>query len=431
MKKSLLVFLLGVSVAAFAQQNVDSLSKEVPEVKKRQTAKEWFKNVPLWFSSTDSSKQKGIIKKWFENVHIRGYMQLRYNRLAETNKDLKCEQCDRSWGDGGGFFFRRIRVIIYGQLTKRIYFYIQPDFGSSASSTGLNFGQLRDAYIDIGVDKRSEFRFRLGQSKVPYGFENLQSSQNRLPFDRADALNSAISNERDIGIFFYWAPQKIRERYSMLVNEGYKGSGDYGVFGIGLYNGQTANKPELNKDKHVVVRLACPFKVKSQIFEPGIQAYTGKYVIPDDLLTSGVKFRSDKTYTDQRIAFSFVLYPRPFGIMTEYNIGKGPQFNPATDSIEVRNLHGGYVTLNYMVKVKNHVLFPFVRGQYYDGGKKHEKDARSYLVKEIEFGLEWQPVKFIELVAVYTISSRRFEDFSKQNNLQNGRLLRLQAQINF
>jgi hypothetical protein len=37
-----------------------------------------------------------------------------------------------------------------------------------------------------------EYRVRIGQSKVPYGFENLQSSQNRLSLDRNDALNSAV-----------------------------------------------------------------------------------------------------------------------------------------------------------------------------------------------------------------------------------------------
>jgi phosphate-selective porin len=73
-----------------------------------------------------------------------------------------------------------------------------------------------------------EFRLRVGQSKVPFGFENLQSSQNRLTLDRNDALNSAVANERDLGAFFYW-PSKIRERFAMLVKDGYKGSGDYGV----------------------------------------------------------------------------------------------------------------------------------------------------------------------------------------------------------
>ncbi len=98
---------------------------------------------------------------------------------------------------------RRMRIIFFGQIHKNVYFYVQPDFASSSSADRLHFGQLRYAYFDIGVDPDNEFRFRIGQSKVPFGFENLQSSQNRLALDRNDALNSAVSNERDIGVFFY------------------------------------------------------------------------------------------------------------------------------------------------------------------------------------------------------------------------------------
>lgn len=383
------------------------------------------------FGQKTSQEQKEKKTSWFESFSIRGYIQARYNRLLETNAQLKNEQGDKSWGADGGFFLRRVRIILYGQVYKNVYFYLQPDFGSSASTTGLHFGQLRDCYFDIGVDKDNEFRFRIGQSKVPFGFENMQSSQNRLPLDRNDALNSAVSNERDLGLFFYWAPKKIRERFSKLVSEGYKGSGDYGVLGLGAYNGQTANKPELNNRPHIVARLTYPFKIGNQMIEPSIQGYTGKYVIAKDQLTTGVKYVKDLNYIDQRVAASFVMYPKPFGIQAEYNIGKGPEFNPSTDSIEVQNLTGGYITLNYMARIKKQLLLPFVRAHYYDGGKKHEKDARSYTVKELELGVEWQPSKNFELVAMYTISNRRFEDFALQNNTQAGRLLRLQAQVNF
>ena len=44
-------------------------------------------------------------KKWFESISIRGYMQVRYNRLGETNSKLKCDQCDRSWGENGGYIY--------------------------------------------------------------------------------------------------------------------------------------------------------------------------------------------------------------------------------------------------------------------------------------------------------------------------------------
>ena len=41
-------------------------------------------------------------KKWYDLISMRGYAQVRYNRLLETNPDLKCEQCDRYWGDNNG-----------------------------------------------------------------------------------------------------------------------------------------------------------------------------------------------------------------------------------------------------------------------------------------------------------------------------------------
>jgi hypothetical protein len=94
-------------------------------------------------------------------------------------------------------------------------------------------------------------------------------------------------------------------------------------------------------------------------------------------------------------------------------------------------LSGGYATLNYMLEHKGQLFYPFVRHHFYKGGKKHELDARSYEVNEWEFGLEWQPVKYFELVLMYTVSSRRYEDFVLRDNFQAGNLLRIQAQVNF
>ncbi|MBM3165168.1 MAG: porin [Bacteroidetes bacterium] len=367
--------------------------------------------------------------KWYDKIQLRGYAQVRYNGLLQTNEDLECEQCDKSWGGDNDFFIRRMRLIFYGQLSSRVYFYVQPDFASSSLSTSLHFGQLRDAYFDVGVDKESQFRFRIGQSKVPYGFENMQSSQNRLPLDRADALNSAVSNERDLGVFFYWAPTSKRKLFSTLVSSGLKGSGDYGVFGVGIYNGQVANRPESNANKHIVTRVSYPFEIKKQIIEAGIQAYTGKVTLVST--SPGVNYATDKLYDDKRVAGTVVLYPKPFGVLAEYTIGRGPQFDKTLDSITTQRLHGGFVTASYMLNLKNNVLIPFVRYQVYQGGKKHELDARSYNVEELEIGVEWQMSRYFELVMMYTMSSRRFEDYENQDNYQRGNLLRLQAQVNF
>ena len=416
--------------------NADTSSMmSVATTKKPRTKYNAFKQ---WYNSSyadefqPASNEKSVSeKKWYESFAIRGYAQFRYNAILDKDSKLKCEQCDKNWSETGGFSIRRMRIILYGHIGKRVYFYIQPDFASSSSSTALHFAQLRDAYVDVSVDKNNEFRFRVGQSKVPFGFENMQSSQNRLPFDRNDALNSAVSNERDLGVFFYWAPKAKRELFSILVKEGFKGSGDYGIVGFGIYNGQTANKPELNKAPHVVARVTYPFKAKKQILEMAFQGYSGKYIISKELISSGAKSVEDRSYHDQRIAGSFILYPKPFGIQAEYNFGRGPEYNKATDSIEVKKLHGGYITLSYIQHIKKQILIPYFRAQYYDGGKKHELDARSYTVQEYEVGFEWQPVKQFELVAAYSYANRRFEDHVLQNNIAKGNSIRIQAQVNF
>jgi hypothetical protein len=374
-----------------------------------------------------------IIKKWYETISIRGYAQFRYNRLFETNSDLGCEQCDRSWGNNGGFLFRRGRIIFSGQVHDNVFIYIQPDFASSAGNTNQLL-QIRDAYFDLSLDKDKEFRFRIGQSKVPYGFENMQSSQNRIALDRSDGINSAVANERDIGVFFYWATKEKRKLFKDLIDSGLKGSGDYGLFGIGLYNGQTANRAEANNNQHIVARFTYPFEFKNgQIFEAGIQAYNGKFVVNTVSPSStGVSFEnSNPEFLDQRVAASILLYPKPFGIQAEYNVGRGPEFNVNNRVIEETSLSGGYVQSMYMIKIKKQILIPFVKYHWYDGGKKHELDARSYNVNDLEIGAEWQPFKNFEFVADYIISSRRYEDATRINNSQRGSLLRLQAQINF
>lgn len=379
------------------------------------------------------SQTEKLIKKWYEAINIRGYAQIRYNNLLQTNSELGCEQCDRSWGNNGGFFIRRGRIILSGQVHENVFIYIQPDFASSAGTTNQIL-QIRDAYFDLSIDKDREFRFRIGQSKVPFGFENMQSSQNRIALDRSDAINSAVTNERDLGVFFYWSTKEKRELFKRLVDSGLKGSGDYGLFGIGLYNGQTANRSEANNNQHLVARFTYPFEFKNgQIFEAGIQGYNGKYVVNTISSSStGVKLEnSNPEFLDQRIAASLILYPKPFGFQAEYNYGKGPEFNINNKTIEENDLRGGYAQLNYMLKIKDQILLPFLKYQWYNGGKKHELDARSYDVNDLEIGAEWQPFKNFELVADYTISSRRYEDATKINNFQKGNLLRLQAQFNF
>ena len=109
--------------------------------------------------------------------------------------------------------------IISGDIHERVSLYFQSDFAQSTAQFGTtfnnqDFAQIRDLYADLFLTKDKEWRIRGGISKVPFGFETLQSSQQRLALDRTDAINSAAPNERDIG-FFSITPRLTPENYSV------------------------------------------------------------------------------------------------------------------------------------------------------------------------------------------------------------------------
>ncbi|MBL7807443.1 MAG: hypothetical protein JNN28_06505, partial [Saprospiraceae bacterium] len=75
-------------------------------------------------------------------------------------------------------------------------------------------------------------------------------------------------------------------------------------------------------------------------------------------------------------------------------------------------------------------LTTYSRYQVYDGSKKHELDARRYKMNELELGLEWQPIKNLEVTMSYVISNRKYSDF-KTDYAEKGNFLRLQLQANY
>jgi len=205
--------------------------------------------------AADAKKEK----KWFEKYTIRGYAQVRYNEVISREDPSAPPQYvgDRSVSEDQTFFLRRARLIISGDVSDHMAIYLQPDFASTPDgSTGnIHFAQIRDWYADCFVDKTKVHRFRVGQSKIPYGWENMQSSSNRLVLDRNDALNSALRNERDFGVIYYWTPEPAQEFFTAVNDKGLKGSGNYGVFGLGAYAGQGGSLAEQNDNLHIVSRL--------------------------------------------------------------------------------------------------------------------------------------------------------------------------------
>jgi phosphate-selective porin len=389
-------------------------------------------------------------KKWFDRLSLRGYAQFRANAVLDEEPGLAPAQHvgDRSVGDNQSFLIRRARLIISGDVSDHMYVYLQPDFASSVpGSTDANqFTQIRDWYGDLYIDTDKVFRVRVGQSKVPFGWENLQSSSNRLPLDRNDGMNSASRNERDLGVFFYWTPEEAQDLFKYVLDEGLKGSGNYGVFGVGVHNGQGGSFNEQNDNLHVVTRLTQPFRLPSgQIVEIGAQGYTGQYVVlssPIAPLGVGPAVRplgtletGNRGILDQRLGSTFVWYPQPFGFQAEWNVGRGPALNDAQTEVVDRRLSGGYAMVMYRHVTECYgTLFPFARWNYFEGGYKSERNAPYSHIDEWELGLEWQFTPQMELVTQYTLTDRTNTtalSTGESYRQFDGQLLRMQFQINY
>ena len=381
--------------------------------------------------------------KWYERIKVRGYIQNRFiGIIGDGDRPGVHQPNDGFVSDTQSMGIRRGRLVLSGDVTDHVYLYLQSDY--MAGVGGVNALQARDVYADVSLDPAREFRVRLGLSKVPYGFTNLQSSQNRYALERPDALNSAVEGERDLGAYFIWAPYEIRNRFKDLVKSGLRGSGDYGVLSVGVFNGQGINNADQNGDMHYIARAAWPFEFNNgQILEVGASYYSGRYVpttaatftpggaavTPTVVGGGGVK--------DTRMAINAILYPQPFGLEAEWTWGEGPQLSDDMRSISSASLNGGFVQAVYRHVFPNQAeLIPFVRWQHFDGARKFAANAPKTNVDEIAIGFEYIPYPELELTLMYsqgtrtnttdnpTVAGPRYRDV-------NYSYLGIQAQINF
>lgn len=428
--------------ANVAHASVEDLLYEKGQI----TKEEWLKLKAEHEKEEAIVQQRSAIKRWYDKISIRGYVQARYTYLP-GDKSIRSEY-DNTIRDNTGFAFRRVRLVFSGDVTDWLSFYIQPEFaGAVPGTTGdqsNHFVQLRDAYADIFMPmpflflEEKDLRIRAGLSKVPFGFENLQSSQQRLAFDRSDGINSSANGERDLGFFVYYTPNETRKLFRRLIDSGLKGSGDYGLLGVGVYNGQTLNVSERNDNKHIVLHATYPMELPyGQIIQFGVDAYRGSFNVGATApLTDGgpaIARENNGNILDERVGVHFVLFPQPIGFQAEWNWGHGPQLNPTRTRVEEGNVQGGYVQGMYKWDVNQPWLtsvIPYVRYQEYSGGKKHRTNAPFNVVREWEVGAEWQFTKSLEFTIAYA-RSRRTDTQTAPYAIREGDIVRTQLQWNF
>jgi hypothetical protein len=354
--------------------------------------------------------------RWYERISMFGYGMFRYNNTS--NGELRTYH-DASVGDKNngaqpGFFFRRIRWVVTGQVSEHVSFFIQPDLASNVSGN-THVLSMRDAYGDWNFDKDKEYRLRVGLQRVPCSFDNWQASRVRMAIDRADATNSCAQSERDMGVSFMWTPKVAQQRFKQMLDYMY-GPGDYGVFHIQVYNGQGLNQPEANADKHVGARLSWPFELPGgRLLEVGMNAMQGQFVVNMGTAAAGTTLFSfnesgntgARSYRDERLNWYIYYPPQPWGFIAEYTIGRGPERQANGRVTDKNSLYGGYVQGHYQWKYSDVGLANFyVRWQKYYGGLKFQTGAPNDNMEETELGVAWQPDPQWEFTTAYTFTNR-------------------------
>ncbi len=379
---------------------------------------------------------------WYDKLRLRGYTQMRINQIVSGDAEAPAgisrlrSVHDSAINADNNFSFRRIRLVLQGDINDHVSLYFQPDFAAAVSNQSVGERRegtvsLRDMYADVFPTGDKSFRIRLGQSKVPYGWENMQSSSNRLALDRSDGINTAAAGERDLGIVAYYTPPRVQAIWDRLSGDGQKLFGNYGAFGLGVFNGQGLNRTEVDNDVMTVALATWPFELdglglNGQVFEIG--GAIMRNTIRPEVRTGGV---SSVGFKDNRVAVHAILYPQPFGIQAEWNWGTGPEFVTATGKIEQRPINGGYVQL--MSKIDQSPIgpfYPFARWQYYRGGFKAAINAPRLETEELELGFEFQLDPALELTATYGWASRKEADERRLGQAE-GQILRIQAQWNY
>jgi hypothetical protein len=258
-----------------------------------------------------------------------------------------------------------------------------------------------------------------------------------------------------MGLFAYWAPNDVQKLWKDLSKKGLKTSGDYGIVGLGIYNGQGINvRNDANDDISYVLHTTYPIELnflgsffKGQVVELGADALIGKFNQPGTAtatapfagLTGITSAGSGNNIREERIAAHAILFPQPFGLQAEWTWGNAGTLNADPDGnrattlgrIERQGLSGGYVQAMYKIDNvlrKDDAIIPYAKWQTYDGVWKAAANSPRIQTNEIEAGVEWQLMKALEVTLAYSTMDR-----TNAANLRqaSGDMIRTQVQWNY
>jgi len=233
------------------------------------------------------------------------------------------------------FRLRRMRINVTGDFAEKFEFKLEGEFAQSdtaitvrnpngttlaSNSTRTNFGGL-DLFVNW--HQFPEFQVKIGQYKVPLGFEQLSSDPKLLTPERSQ-VTSALTPERQIGVEIWGKPftNVFPEQKDLL------------TYYAGIFNGDGRNITVNDNDEYMYVGRLELQPLKTKIFNEdatlklGVNALSSRDAAGTVLSPAGsVRVNSDGSLSAftapsaaERTAYGFdaAFHLGPFDLMAEY-----------------------------------------------------------------------------------------------------------------
>jgi hypothetical protein len=248
--------------------------------------------------------------------------------------------------------------------------------------------QLRDAYADLGMGR---LKLRLGQFKVPFSAQVLESSTTRLAPERVLINTRSVPGERERGALL-----ELR-----------LGKDASPILQLGAFNGRGANQTENNTDKDYLAA----FHFSAKPVSARLAYLNGKYKNPAPPAGSG------RTLAKSRLSADVQFDLAPIGVQAQYALGEG-DFPAAAGAVSATDVQGGFA--QFWFRKNGSPLTLFAGYQKYDP----DIDARKNTIHGPHVGIVYDGNKMVR----YTLAGERLDD-RRTSGKRN--ILTLRAQVKY
>ncbi len=278
----------------------------------------------------DTTKEagKGLLNiyKNFDHLQISGYMQPQF-QVAQQKGEKTFEGTDFAANVSNRFMLRRSRIrISYLHLNNHKDPGVQITFQFDANERGFT---IRDIWGRVFENKFKLFSFTTGMFARPFGFETNLSSSDRESPERGRMNQILMKSERDIGAMVTFDARKSLRVWQHIKID------------AGFFNGQgISGNGDFDNKKDFISRLSLkPLKLNNKL-----------------TLSGGLSLLQGGLLQATKYVFATGSVNGIKNVTIDSATGNMGQYSP-------RRYRGADVQL----KVKNHVGFTELRGEYITG----------------------------------------------------------------